>query len=266
MVRGSYITSKWVILLSGCIYLLTVCASCTLNPKGESKPPIVIIDTSTANPNQISVKWKERETYEIYYIGKRQDTVYINPKPYGMPPPPPGFRYDTTEFNAINSRVKEFDRNLKEYVARIDSRSTMGSIYSDSTKIFVDTSQIISKDSYSAFPIVIENSYYDTLRVGYEYNKRIYGILEAKDSMGNWKPINERNYPHGPPVAEEIILPRNNIIITAVYNYKGEYKTELRFKLGNNYSNTYSASINYNQFNSPFDENGNFKKEYFDNK
>jgi hypothetical protein len=59
-----------------------------------------------------------------------------------------------------------------------------------------------------------------------------------------------------------VILPPNECALTFAPIFKGNYKTQLRLKLGENYSNIFYSSINYRQFQSISDDNGNYKKEY----
>jgi ribosomal protein S18 len=48
--------------------------------------------------------------------------------------------------------------------------------------------------------------------------------------------------------------------------YKGNYKTKLRIKLGENFSNEFYGTINYRQFESLFDSNGEYKKRISERK
>ena len=82
---------------------------------------------------------------------------------------------------------------------------------SNDLKIFVDTSKIIGsgmdrrstygmteedilsynfRGKYKSHPVFIENISNDTLSIG--FGNRIFPIVEAKDSLGNWRPIQER--------------------------------------------------------------------------
>lgn len=44
--------------------------------------------------------------------------------------------------------------------------------------------------------------------------------------------------------------------------FKGNYKTQLRLSMGSNKSKAVWGNINYRQFESKFDENGNYREEY----
>lgn len=257
MIFNRNITIKAVEILIS-VLLLT---SCNENCR-EKKSSFAIIDTLPINKSSISRNWQERERFEILYIGEKNDTIIINQFPYPTPPPPPGVSYDTARFNLRNEKTSDLSKQIEKFTSKLEDKSNIGSIYYDSIRIFVDTSQVIGKNSRPAFPLIIENKFFDSLRVGYSYDRKIYAILEAKDSVGNWRPITERNHPHGMPINEEIVLIKNRVIVSSIYSYFGNYNTNLRIKIGTNYSNVYSGKINYNQFNSKFNENGNYKKEY----
>lgn len=249
-------------LLLRTLVIFLLLSSCVYRNQIERKSEVVIIDTVSINNSFITEKWQERENYIINYIGEKKDSVLINHFAYPLPPPPPEFSYDTTIFSLSKKANELFNKQVEKYICDIDNASNISSIYFDSIIIYIDTTQIIGKDSYPAYPVIIENKYFDTLRVCYAYDRRIYAILEAKDSIGHWKSLNEENYPHGLPINKEIILLKDHIITTSVYVYFGDFNTELRLKIGNNYSNVISGWINYNQFNSKFDDRGNYKEEY----
>jgi hypothetical protein len=50
--------------------------------------------------------------------------------------------------------------------------------------------------------------------------------------------------------------------MTSTVVYKGNYKTKVRIHYNGLYSNEIEAAINYNQFNSIFDEHGEYKRAY----
>ena len=257
MIFKNNITIKAVEILITVLLL----ASCNENCK-EKKISFAIIDTLPIDKSSISRNWQERERFEILYIGEKKDTIFINQFPYPTPPPPPGVPYDTALFNLRKENTNELSKEIEKFTFKLEYESNIGSIYYDSIRIFVDTSKIIGKNSHPAFPLIIENKFFDSLRVGYSYDRNIYAVLEAKDSVGNWRQITERNHPHGMPTNEEIVLLKNRVIVSSIYSYSGNYKTNFRVKIGTNYSNVYSGKINYNQFNSKFNKYGNYKKEY----
>lgn len=261
MGKESFRLMQKSLLTSILLFLLALQFSCS-HKSSINSDDIVVMDSVSYDKILKENNWLDLENFEIHYIGEQKDTIYTNPFPNIVPPPPPGRPYGSIEFNERMFNVKELNKLIENHTYEFDSNSTIGTIYSDSIKILVDTSQVIGKYSYQAFPIIIKNSFCDTIRVGYSYNKRIVGMLEAMDKNGNWRPIIEKSGFHGLPVNDEIFLKKNEIIISAVYKYSGDFKTKLRFRIGKSCSNIYYSTINYNQFESIFDDFGNYKKEY----
>ncbi|MCB0653387.1 MAG: hypothetical protein KDC85_19080 [Saprospiraceae bacterium] len=105
------------------------------------------------------------------------------------------------------------------------------------------------RPGYCAYPVFIKNLTTDTLSIG--YGQFIPIILEALDSTGTWQPL-QLSYVydcgHG---LNEIFLPPFNTVITSCRIYEGNYETTFRLKVGFdwfNYSNQFSGSMNYGQF------------------
>jgi len=70
----------------------------------------------------------------------------------------------------------------------------------------------------------------------------------TKDSTGTWQKI-ECRFPYGCGLGiNSIILPPDKIAISSITDYKGDFRTSLRLKMGNKYSNEINTTINYNQF------------------
>ena len=102
-----------------------------------------------------------------------------------------------------------------------------------------------SKINYG-YPVLLTNNHTDTVTVG-------YGVIlplemEAKDSTGLWKPIEKRFIYACGMGLNSIILPPNEIILTSAPIYKGDFKTDLRLVLGDNFSPVFQGNINYSQF------------------
>ncbi|WP_461640205.1 hypothetical protein [Labilibaculum euxinus] len=239
-------------------------SSCTYHRGNIEKTEIVIIDTISYDLKNIEKDWREWENFEIQYIGTINDSIYTIPFPDINPPPPPGTVYDSINFKNDYYRALGLSKQIEKFIIKTNFEYDKGTIYSDSIDLFVDTNFVIGKYEFSAYPIIIKNSYCDTIRVGYSYQRRIRGMLEAIDSTGNWRPIIEDREIHGLPVNQEIVLPKDGIIISSVYVYSGDYKTQLRFRVGKSYSNSFYSTINYNQFESIFDENGEYKEKYLE--
>lgn len=63
-----------------------------------------------------------------------------------------------------------------------------------------------------------------------------------------------------------IILPPNEIAVTFVPVFKGNYKTQLRLTDGKNHSASFEGKIFYTQFQPIQDEQGNYNKVYLEDK
>ena len=99
---------------------------------------------------------------------------------------------------------------------------------------------------YKAFPIIISNESDSITIVGYGYNIPI--ILEALDKDKVWKPV-EMRYIYDCGVGlEYILLKPNEILCVLAPIYKGNFKTKLRYRLGNSMSPEFTGKISAKQF------------------
>ncbi|MFY0643654.1 MAG: hypothetical protein JXR19_04240 [Bacteroidia bacterium] len=157
------------------------------------------------------------------------------------------------------------------------------------TKLYVDTSTIIgssrrwynvppppgmdsSYDPHISFksgrfksmPIYIHNEGPDSITFG--HNAYLPLIVEAKDSMGIWQPIQRLRKMGCGTGLESYIIPPNQFMISTVPLFKGNFKTLLRVRSVSStviinevdesiedlnrviYSNEFEGFINYNQF------------------
>ena len=118
-------------------------------------------------------------------------------------------------------------------------------------KIIVDTTQIIYKFSEESsasksHPVFIYNFSEKDYVVG--FGALLYMHLEAKNDEGEWKPIEEQGgYFCGTGIYNHILKP-NNICLSSVYKYSGDFKTKLRLKHLGNYSNEFEGYINLEEF------------------
>lgn len=133
-----------------------------------------------------------------------------------------------------------------------------------SIRIFIDTNRIIGspmsvweyydkpeyRNSKIAYPVFISNISVDTLNIG--LGNILPMVIEAKDENGNWKPIqNEFIYDCGTGLTIIYIAP-NQITITSMKLFHGDFKTKLRLVFGyfndKVYSNEIDGYINIEQF------------------
>lgn len=107
------------------------------------------------------------------------------------------------------------------------------------------------KGKYKSYPVFIENVSNDTLSIG--FGNRIYPIVEANDSLGNWRPIQKPGTYYCGTGLQSFYLEPNNILISSCKLYDGDFYTKLRLVLITNTgmikSNEFEGTINYPQFN-----------------
>jgi len=243
-----------------------------------------ILDSINASGNVWKREWLYTDHYPFLFFGALlDDTVYISHSLHEYPPPPAilwsgiDILNDSLPTNVFDSL--EYQKELRTYEEEISKHPLesfryeygnhhhFGSIYNDSVSVVVNTNYTISKFSsrtieiYEAYPIVITNISSDTLITG--TNPYIVIVVEAKDSLNNWSKITDY-YHHGVPISSYYALPPSYTVIVSMFKTTGDYHTQLRVKVGNNYSNEWTGNIDYNQFTSMFDENGEYKKEYLD--
>lgn len=200
--------------------------------------------------------------YPPLYFGNWADTIYVNyeiPR-YSSPPPPPVIitSGDTLYKNENDFYFGTHKDNYEKYsdyyqVIPLDDFTSWDSAV---LEITIDTNAIIRNIDYKkfqdntfsfyAFPLIISNKTDKSVAIG--YGSHLALILEAIDENGEWKPIEKRyTYMCGTGLPT-IVLPSNEIVLTSVQIYKGEYLTDLRLKIGNNYSSTFKGYINLKQF------------------
>lgn len=219
----------------------TSCKDNNLNTKvimEDEKSFPIIIDTAGKDkyPYLPSTK-SNTASYNYYYIGKVQDTVYLDPYIYlGYTPTPP----QTNEKTNNDKKVGPYDNYWIDYLKQnVDDYKN---IYNSTIIIKVDTSTLI----FGAYPLWLINESKDTLIVGSSAN--IPFKMEAKDSSGTWIPIEENYFSFCGVGNISIKLPPDICILSLAPIYSGNYKTLIRVALGNNYSNTFWGTIDYAQF------------------
>ena len=107
---------------------------------------------------------------------------------------------------------------------------------------------------------MIENKDNDTITIA--FGNFVPLITEAKNSTKNSRSIEERwTYMCATGVGE-IILPPNEIALSAAIVYHGNYSTTLRLRIDSTFSNKFKGNINYRQFENMFNQYGDYKDEY----
>ncbi|PTB92956.1 hypothetical protein C9994_13445 [Marivirga lumbricoides] len=245
------------------IFILVFIGATACETKEGRQPDIinqedfpVVIDTVDLTkygyPNFESKRtWLTNADYDFLYIGALTDTIVVNPFfRYNPPPPPP-------RGSEITMPVRpEYENPLEGYQLDWTDKTNYKTWREAAVDIKIDTSSKL-KGNYH---VLLSNNGTDTIYIG--YGDVLPLIMEARDSTGVWRPIEKRFiYMCGNGVGS-IILPPNQVALTTAPLYKGNFKTDLRLVLGENYSSIFTGSITYRQFESRFDENGNYKEEY----
>ena len=191
--------------------------------------------------------WISTASYRFNYLGKLKDTISLGIESFSIAEFPNNHKK--------KSKIEKRERPNAKYYIEWDKESHLKYIREPKIEI-----QISSKRVKNFYPVLLRNRTRDTVPIG--YGSIIPLILEAKDKTGKWKPIQERfSYMCGNGVGT-IILPPKEIAVTLVPIFQGNYRTQLRLSMGSNKSNTFWGNINYRQFQSKYDENGEYKKEY----
>lgn len=222
-----------LVLIFICIFLLNCKDKIQKNDKIEYNE-IELIDKFT---NKLKLDYTDKLTIaelSPLYIGKISKEIKISYQ-----------NYKTVEKN----------QTLKKYKFPIQN----------SLEIFIDTTRIIGipmgLNDYSkkekrndkiANPIFIKNISNDTLTIGYAEYLPI--IIEAKNRNGEWQPIQERmRFMCGTGI-KDFYCPPNNIVISSMQKYGGNFKTKLRLKYESFasktsiFSNEINGEINEKQF------------------
>lgn len=166
------------------------------------------------------------------------------------------FEADSIDLNKPNWTDIESHKYSAEELTT-DSNLNFVPLEAGEFKIIVDTTQIISRQGMSSYPVVIENISQTKVQIGVGFFISI--LAEAKNENGTWIPIEEEFRYHCGTGLESIILDSCESVLTTQYIYSGPFRTLIRLKLGNNYSNEFYGNIYKTQFESRWNENGSPK-------
>jgi hypothetical protein len=223
------------------ILVLIFFSVCLSNCKNENKKNDKIeyneIELKDKFTNKLKLDYADKLTVsEIspLYIGKISNEIEISYK-----------NYKTVEKNQTFKKYKFPIQNSLE-------------IFIDTTRIIgipmglYEYSKIEKRNDKIANPIFIKNISKDTLTIGYAEYLPI--IIEAKNRNGEWQPIQERmRFTCGNGIVN-FYCPPNNIVISAMQKFSGNFKTKLRLKYesfvskSSIFSNEINGEINEKQF------------------
>lgn len=243
---------------SSLAFILWVLMSCggASAPEEQAFLFPVALDTTYGELPYRNEKWLGWSSYYPLYLGPRRDTIYADP----------WLKYSQGKPNPRSGKGESIAAQgcFVDWMDERDFRSPDSS----SIAVYVDTTRIIANEgdnfdqpepAFKAFPVFLVNQGPDTLYVG--YGKFLNMIMEARTETGEWRPIEEPFiYMCGNGVGT-IVLPPGFIALTSAPVYQGDLPTECRIKFGLVTSSRFYASIDRHQFESKFDENGNYKEE-----
>ena len=208
--------------------------------------------------------------YIPLYFGPYQDTIYADYRRYIFPR---GWRpFDFTEYkdgkprSAEEIRAEYDSMDNEQYSAyygaflpehqQICPHHETRSADTARLSVYVDTTQFIRNIdlktiqdktfSFKAYPVAIINPNQYCVFLGYD--RYLYLMLEAKDSLNQWREVESRHTYFCTTGMSRIQLPPNELVLTSVKVFTGDYRTDMRLKIGDNYSNVFRGSMHYGQF------------------
>ena len=196
-----------------------------------------------------SESWINYGDHNPYYFGKTSDTINVE---RSIRPFKPRLISPGDDTMKVTSEIQKgkYDNYFLDWMDRRDFKDR------DSVKLLIkfDTTQFINNNRRKSFPVIIQNKSNDTIYIG--YGDQIPIITEGKTKNGEWKPI-EKRYIYGCGVGLHlIILPPNEVVVTSELVYSGNFKTKLRIRMGDSYSDEFNGEINLSQFESKYDYKG----------
>ncbi len=212
----------------------------SLSTKDSTLPFPVVIPTITKDYYRFflgndSSTTMTQAAFLVYYIGPYKDTLRISNELEGIMPPIPIYHKNG------KMTFKEFEYEPNPYY---DYQSDYYYSSEDSFKISVQIDT--SKANSIYYPVLLSNNGTDTIHFSRGFYIDV--CMEAKDSKGAWHPIQSPHW-YGCGTGLPIInLPPKTCLLTLAPIFKGNYKTQLRLRLGKNYSKPWFGRIHYGQF------------------
>jgi len=195
--------------------------------------PVNVIDTFKNELILESANSITTASFHPLYVGPTKDSIYLN--------------YNMRELSYRDYNWIEYSYpKSSDLLIFIDTTQYIGSI--NILNRFLSKS-IHKNKSIKSYPIFLQNISKDTLNFG--FGNYIPLILQAKDSSGDWKPIQkEFRYSCGTGLSY-FYLPPDELLISSCKIFNGNYKTQLRLVYGYDetaFSNEFTGHINYSQF------------------
>jgi hypothetical protein len=103
------------------------------------------------------------------------------------------------------------------------------------------------QEQVQAYPVYVWNRGTETAHISAE-DGSINPRVEAKDAQGIWRPIDYQVHSDCGNSFWRLLLQSDYYLITSIYRYSGDFKTELRVVIGKHKSTPFRGSINKSQF------------------
>ena len=225
----------------------------------EWNVPIIKDSLPTAN-NIFETKYIRNPINQLLYIGTKKDTILITNKSLNINKYYSEFiEIDTiqreSKIELIVDTVQELSIDLEDFSFPPPPVALKGSDGYEIDEIKTDSVFEIWKkrprNYVKAYPVFIRNASKDTIHIDNQ-DGALFLIQEAKNKMGEWKPIEYWIYSTCGNSYAYTSLGPDDILTLKKVKYQGTFETEMRLKLRTNnklvYSKPFKGSINTEQF------------------
>jgi hypothetical protein len=174
----------------------------------------------------------DKANYYYFYVGALSDTIVISNRIYFNVPPLP---------SESKPKIQEFDKYQKYHI-EWEIEYNYAYVTDAIVEIQVNPAILVN----NSFPVIVRNTTKDTIAIGNDV--KIPLMMEAKDSLGVWKPIqSELQVMCGLGIGQ-VMLPPDEIVVTFAPKFEGSFRTLFRLTLGKNKTRPFWGKLNYEQF------------------
>ena len=247
--------TQLIILLS---LIILSCNNGKDKPIAEWKIPIVKDSLPSADKN-FDTDYIKNPINQLLYIGERKDSVLITTNSLNINQYYSEFIEDDTipkesKFELIADTKQKLSIDLENFSFPPPPVALKGNEY-EIDEVKTDSIYEIWKkrqrNYVNAYPVFIRNISKDTIHIDNQ-DGAVFLIQEAKNKIGEWKPIEYWIYSTCGNSYAYTSLGPNDILILKKVSYQGSFETEMRLKLRTNnklvYSKPFKGSINEEQF------------------
>lgn len=219
----------------------------------------VIVDSLLNDDGTPTELYSIEEYNHPYYFGKLLDTIKVGRQIIRIPPPPPPpfqnsythekWSADSLEYTKkgleywkVQKQIALNKSRFEQYTVSWNKKGTI--INEDSIKVCfrIDTTQRINKGRELAFPVLIQNTSIDTIEIGKD--DELYITLEAQTKSGKWVELKKRTrFGFSCGILPRIVLPPKEYVLTSQMMCLGGFKTKLRLKMYDNYSEEFWGMV-----------------------